>query len=164
MYTRDNLLKLLTQKTTVTSNSCLERRMQEEMSSVCYDVVGGTQIMLLQKVQAHCSSRMTDSLRRRRGSFAERNHLSIEKPGRMMVLDDKFGCTIRPGEIYSKISLENRSPITLGLTNPKPESTFGFEDPANPHCTAPRLSSANTTSIKMADLSENSQSRTPWDR
>ena len=44
-----------------------------------------------------------------------------------------------------------RTEAQLGLTNPKPDFTFGFEDPANPPRTAPRLSSADIALITMAE-------------
>ncbi|KAM0796488.1 hypothetical protein BDR22DRAFT_893174 [Usnea florida] len=63
-------------------------------------------------------------------------------------LDDKSDVPFVRGILFQDLQ---RTEAQLGLTNPKPDFTFGFKDPANPPRTTPRLSSANTTLIKMAE-------------
>ena len=63
-------------------------------------------------------------------------------------LDDKSDVPFVRGILFQDLQ---RSEAQLGLTNPKPDFTFGFEDPANPPRTAPRLSRADIALIKMAE-------------
>lgn len=63
-------------------------------------------------------------------------------------LDDKSDVPFVRGILFQDLQ---RTEAQLGLTNPKPDFTFGFEDPANPPRTAPQLSSADTALVKMAE-------------
>ena len=61
-------------------------------------------------------------------------------------LDDKSDVPFVRGILFQDLQ---GTEAQLGLTNPKPDFTFGFEDPANPARTAPRLSSADIALIKI---------------
>ena len=63
-------------------------------------------------------------------------------------LDDKSDVPFVRGILFQDLQ---RTEAQLGLTNPKPDFTFGFQDPSNPPRTAPRLSSADIALIKMAE-------------
>ena len=63
-------------------------------------------------------------------------------------LDDKLDVPFVRGILFQDLQ---KTEAQLGLTNLKPDFTFGFEDPANPPRTAPQLSSADIVLIKMAE-------------
>lgn len=63
-------------------------------------------------------------------------------------LDDKSDVPFVRGILLQDLQ---RTEAQLGLTNPKPDFTFGFQDPPNPPRTAPRLSSTDIALIEMAE-------------
>ena len=63
-------------------------------------------------------------------------------------LDDRAGLPFVRRILFQDL---RSTEAQLGLKNPKPDFTFGFEDPANPPRTASRLSNADTALIKMAE-------------